>query len=507
MERPAKRQRVNAPLEEKVKSLKDAFIEEDHVGNGDGAKEGKETLTDDDFHRRKSQNDARLKSTFDLLFEKYSQNFDGVADELDWEMEETLVDNGDIRRIRVEHGDESDSNSEEEEEEEAYNSEWEEPDELGDGEEFDDNDAGEGDIGEYGNEQLDADEGEDGQDASSIDDLLEDDMILRGFAHPSQFLPKAASPEMVTTIEANPGSLEEEQPQRLYTQLAPSDNILPSKADIFHQPEPQLALQAAIDVQRQAVERTLEESCDVATMSTKRSNRGSRNRVIQLGRSPSSGNYPLIWTARREKKGTRRDFTAEDEKVLLDFVSKVKSQQEELSLTAQVTWLPLAALVRLHSTMMDNILANSFESIPGIRQYHGRNITSRNIHIPHQSRARKHHHLMDHPKRAYQTMNIPFKLKRRKFRNLKAQSRLHNQANGNLNITRTIAKYNVVLFRSSILWTSILKMYNDHQGYVQQLSVTLGFLPGKKFQVLRSHTTVPNPGQNIPYKPLVAPRT
>ena len=47
------------------------------------------------YHCRE-QNDLRLKSTFETIFEKYGKDFDGVGDEIDLETGEILVDNGHI---------------------------------------------------------------------------------------------------------------------------------------------------------------------------------------------------------------------------------------------------------------------------------------------------------------------------------------------------------------------------------------------------------------------------
>lgn len=48
------------------------------------------------LHYRREQNDLRLKSTFETIFEKYGKDFDGVGDEIDLETGEIIVDNGHI---------------------------------------------------------------------------------------------------------------------------------------------------------------------------------------------------------------------------------------------------------------------------------------------------------------------------------------------------------------------------------------------------------------------------
>ena len=50
-----------------------------------------------DLHARRAQNDFRLKSIFESIFEKYGRDFDGIADEIDMETGEIVVNNGHIQ--------------------------------------------------------------------------------------------------------------------------------------------------------------------------------------------------------------------------------------------------------------------------------------------------------------------------------------------------------------------------------------------------------------------------
>ena len=50
-----------------------------------------------DLKARRAQNDFRLKSIFESIFDKYGQNFDGIGDEIDMETGEIVVDNGHIQ--------------------------------------------------------------------------------------------------------------------------------------------------------------------------------------------------------------------------------------------------------------------------------------------------------------------------------------------------------------------------------------------------------------------------
>ena len=49
-----------------------------------------------DLHARRAQNDLRLKSIFESIFEKYGKDFDGLGDEIDMKTGEIVVDNGHI---------------------------------------------------------------------------------------------------------------------------------------------------------------------------------------------------------------------------------------------------------------------------------------------------------------------------------------------------------------------------------------------------------------------------
>ena len=48
------------------------------------------------LHHRREQNDLRLKSTFESIFEKYGKDFDGIGDEIDLETGEIIVNNGHV---------------------------------------------------------------------------------------------------------------------------------------------------------------------------------------------------------------------------------------------------------------------------------------------------------------------------------------------------------------------------------------------------------------------------
>ena len=49
-----------------------------------------------DFHAQRAQNDFRLKSIFESIFDKYGRDFDGIGDEIDLKTGEIVVNNGHI---------------------------------------------------------------------------------------------------------------------------------------------------------------------------------------------------------------------------------------------------------------------------------------------------------------------------------------------------------------------------------------------------------------------------
>lgn len=58
--------------------------------------------SDIDFHQRRAHIDLRLKSAFELIFEKYGKDFTGIGDEIDLESGKIVVDHGHISGMRDE---------------------------------------------------------------------------------------------------------------------------------------------------------------------------------------------------------------------------------------------------------------------------------------------------------------------------------------------------------------------------------------------------------------------
>ena len=60
------------------------------------------SYTGNELHVRRAQNDRRLKSIFESIFEKYERDFDGIGDEIDMETGEIVVNNGHLQRMTSE---------------------------------------------------------------------------------------------------------------------------------------------------------------------------------------------------------------------------------------------------------------------------------------------------------------------------------------------------------------------------------------------------------------------
>ena len=83
-------------------------------------------IKDVELRRRRAQNDRRLKSIFESIFDKYEKDFEGVGDEIDLETGEIVVDNGHVSGLGYQrdifgHDVGSDVDSESEESEELRN--------------------------------------------------------------------------------------------------------------------------------------------------------------------------------------------------------------------------------------------------------------------------------------------------------------------------------------------------------------------------------------------------
>lgn len=238
MEPFPKRQRLYSPI---APAFPQSFDSEDAYYDGDDfvVDEEEEDIEEpppdldpeSDFQQKRARLDYKLKSTFEAIFEKYGRNFEGVGDEIDLATGEIVVNNGHILEM-LDERDAGDVDG-------AQSVPTEVTEESGDLpssviEEISDTD-----------EEEDDDEG---SDEASDGEMIEDDLILRGFALANRF--SRPSPEL--------GSLRNPvRPSTSHRPIAgPSTNIpnprLPSQSEILTRFGPQLGPQIVEYVSKQS---------------------------------------------------------------------------------------------------------------------------------------------------------------------------------------------------------------------------------------------------------------
>lgn len=239
MEPFPKRQRLYAPLERAFpESFDDQHTYYDELGDDfiddeeeyDEEEEQEPEMGSDpelELQQRRAQLDYKLKSTFESIFEKYERDFDGIGDEIDLATGEIVVNNGHILDMMDERdaGDISGAR-------ERLRGYTEEPDDLPSSS-FDDTEV---------MEDYDDDE----EDAVSDEDMMEDDLILRGFSRANRF-PQASLDKVAPVAQV----VAREQHRR---DIAPQETeALPSRADILAQFGPQLGPQILDYVSKQNI--------------------------------------------------------------------------------------------------------------------------------------------------------------------------------------------------------------------------------------------------------------
>ncbi len=174
------------------------------------------------LQQRRARLDYKLKSTFETIFEKYGQDFEGVGDEIDLETGEIVVNNGHLLEMQDERdaGDTSRRN--------LLRDYTQDPDDT-DG------------IPTSSLEETEVLDGEDDEEEEEVlsedEEMMEDDLILRGFAKANRFV--QASPELGPSRIAVPP----QRDPRPATFTRPTGNALPSRTDILAQFGPQLGPQ------------------------------------------------------------------------------------------------------------------------------------------------------------------------------------------------------------------------------------------------------------------------
>lgn len=329
MERPAKRQRLFTPLESRfVNGFHDEHEHHETPIRLRREEEEEEYDPDRELRQRRAQLDRKLRSTFESIFDKYGRDFDGIADEIDLYTGEILVNNGhlvdmqDERDAGISESGRDMSGSTTSETEEITNSSFEEEDEI--------------------------DEEDDEEEGSSDEDMIEDDMILRGFAQASQFMQRQLSSEPAFSAESQNGSLE--TPRRsgaVRSTLKPSG--LPSHSEIMSQFGPELGPEIVKYVEQQGAfkdtgtEKERRGSLITTTMGRKRPKERPILALPEIERSPSPENGGSIWAPERKVRPRGPPFTEEDDQLLFEFVTNAR--RNGLDLSSQVTWKRFEATV------------------------------------------------------------------------------------------------------------------------------------------------------------------
>jgi hypothetical protein len=395
MEPYPKRQRLYVPLSRKFPQSFDnqhAFYDEppdteleddvDEELEEEEEEEEEEVISDPDaeLQQRRAQLDYKLKSTFEAIFEKYGQDFDGVGDEIDLETGDIVVDNGHLLEMQDERdaGDTSRARH-------LLRDFTEEPDETDD-------------IPSSSLEETEILDIEDDEEVlSDGEEMMEDDMILRGFAKANRFM--QASPELGPSTAVPPPR--KDHRQATISRPSKRRNSLPSKIDILAQFGPQLGPQIVdfVSQQKEPHDSHIEPAWRAPELPNFAPVKHPTIKPIflapEIERFPSPEAVESVWAPVRARgrrrldgadsdaifrgesllpmqkrksqplgpfrcrsmldssqptniplprvKGSRKKFTAEDDRVLLDWVAKGRAQG--LALWSLPIWRGLEAKV------------------------------------------------------------------------------------------------------------------------------------------------------------------
>ena len=388
MERPAKRPRLITPLESLYNSnynSQHAYFEvpDDEVDNYEEPEEGIDERVydpDQELHLKRAQAEFKLKSTFEAIFEKYGKDFGGIGDEIDMRTGEILVNNGHLIQMRHERdaGESQTTLSEDLDHgmsgSEEYEMEGEEDDEDPDDGNDDDDDDEDGDEDDDEEDELgeeDEERDSDDEDPLSDEEMVEDDMILRGFAQASQHLFQRQPLHEPASSRDRFAACPE-----LHHAAVAHARALPSKSEILAQFGPQLGPDI---VEYMSKRKNLEENNsepawrapdiepprrvpdiesawrapDIEPHYRRAAARRSlvKSKVmrpeLEVERSASPENASSIWaiTAPKStrKSALRVPFSRDEDQLLLDFVADARRRGLDLSKIS--TWKQLEAMV------------------------------------------------------------------------------------------------------------------------------------------------------------------
>ncbi|CZR55463.1 uncharacterized protein PAC_05351 [Phialocephala subalpina] len=378
MEPFPKRQRLYSPIGPTFPQSFDseqAYYDEDELDDFIVEEEEEEKEVEDaqldydpesDLQQKRARLDYKLKSTFEAIFEKYGKDFDGVGDEIDLATGEIVVNNGHILEMLDERdaGDVGRAQSV--------------PTEVTEESEDLPSSALEEEVSEIDEEDEELED--EGSEEGSDDDMLEDDMILRGFSQANRFL--RASPELGTLRKP---VVPQPKPRKVPVQppVVPKKS-LPSRSEILAQFGPKLGPQIVEYVSKQSVPKDSHvepawRAPEIPAFEPRR--RESKKHVVlppEPERSPSPEEATSIWALPRGRgpnkvrpnnvanfrgessagikhqdrfaldplslpldlgdfdqisppKRRRNKFTDEDDQVLLDWVTRVRQKGLTLS--------------------------------------------------------------------------------------------------------------------------------------------------------------------------------
>lgn len=336
MEPPSKRRRLYAPRDNqpppRFDDRHEYYEAQDELEEDEG---GPTYDPDQDLQQKRARLDFKLKSTFESIFEKYEKDFDGVGDEIDLYTGEILVDNGHLRQMQSERdaGEPTRARGAPRTltgDSDGLMSSSVEGDDLEDEEDED-----------YGEDGEDG-EDYDNEDPLSDEDMVEDDMILRGFAQARQFMAGRPSLQQ-STLDIGPMGHRKEPRRSGASHRSPHQTMIPSRSDILSQFGPQLGPEIAKYVSRQGgLEDTSIEPIWRAPpliLTTSERQPIIKPAVMQpeIERPPSPDNSPSIWAPKRTR------FRAADDSLLVDFLKEARRIGQDLS--GHLAWKELEETV------------------------------------------------------------------------------------------------------------------------------------------------------------------
>jgi hypothetical protein len=320
---------------------------------------------DPDLQYQRAQVDHKLKSAFESIFEKYGRNFDGIGDEIDLRTGEILVNNGHLIQMQDERdaGDATsqsmlDAALDDSDDSVIMLDDLEDEDEEGD--------EGGGDmVGPEEEGGSGDDRSDEVEDSLSDEDVMEDDMVLRGFAQASQFIKREQSSDVVDSINNAQDILRSPRQMRGFDSNL-QGSALPSRSQILSQFGPQLGPQIVDFVKQRGTlnDDSIEPAWRAPPLPQSAYKKPAKTRPIEpltvMERSPST--EKSVWATEPEPR-LRSNFTRADDELLLDFVAKVK--ELNLEFFAASTWRILeravsASLSLPHFQLTFDIASASF---------------------------------------------------------------------------------------------------------------------------------------------------